>query len=355
MRLRQTTRARPYRSVSPPWASATTSVGLGGLEPPTSSLSGKRSNRLSYRPANIAHGAPGPGLQIHRRRDHRGYRTANTTPNRRRAHPRTLAAPSDGHQQQRDPGNHPPRRPTRVHEPLTPPQRTGNNRPQQVPESPLHQRFSLRHRAFWPSRIRRQSRMLKGTRATIAERFQTMAPHDAHHASDQHRSRATTAPHTKPHLSLAPAPGNPRRHPQSDRLDTRPAAHRDTRLRPGGHHQQGHLPGDLRTPQRRRSRRPPQKHHRGRSRRLAGLRRRGLLGRRRLRAPARHPPPGARLPVLCRADPTRRPHPRRGGARARPGEHGPAGGCRPHPAGHPSEPDHRPPPTPRPPGRRPPP
>jgi hypothetical protein len=26
-------------------------VGLGGLEPPTSSLSGKRSNRLSYRPA----------------------------------------------------------------------------------------------------------------------------------------------------------------------------------------------------------------------------------------------------------------------------------------------------------------
>jgi hypothetical protein len=25
-------------------------VGLGGLEPPTSSLSGKRSNRLSYRP-----------------------------------------------------------------------------------------------------------------------------------------------------------------------------------------------------------------------------------------------------------------------------------------------------------------
>src|SRR5690606_38356662 len=27
------------------------SVGLGGLEPPTSSLSGKRSNRLSYRPS----------------------------------------------------------------------------------------------------------------------------------------------------------------------------------------------------------------------------------------------------------------------------------------------------------------
>ena len=29
-------------------------VGLGGLEPPTSSLSGKRSNRLSYRPSNTA-------------------------------------------------------------------------------------------------------------------------------------------------------------------------------------------------------------------------------------------------------------------------------------------------------------
>jgi hypothetical protein len=28
----------------------TLSVGLGGLEPPTSSLSAKRSNRLSYRP-----------------------------------------------------------------------------------------------------------------------------------------------------------------------------------------------------------------------------------------------------------------------------------------------------------------
>src|SRR6266568_9140754 len=31
--------------------SALTWVGLGGLEPPTSSLSGKRSNRLSYRPS----------------------------------------------------------------------------------------------------------------------------------------------------------------------------------------------------------------------------------------------------------------------------------------------------------------
>ncbi len=29
-------------------------VGLGGLEPPTSSLSGKRSNRLSYRPFTYA-------------------------------------------------------------------------------------------------------------------------------------------------------------------------------------------------------------------------------------------------------------------------------------------------------------
>ena len=29
-------------------------VGLGGLEPPTSSLSGKRSNRLSYRPSGAA-------------------------------------------------------------------------------------------------------------------------------------------------------------------------------------------------------------------------------------------------------------------------------------------------------------
>src|SRR5690606_24317697 len=29
-----------------------TGVGLGGLEPPTSSLSAKRSNRLSYRPSN---------------------------------------------------------------------------------------------------------------------------------------------------------------------------------------------------------------------------------------------------------------------------------------------------------------
>jgi hypothetical protein len=28
-------------------------VGLGGLEPPTSSLSGKRSNRLSYRPSSV--------------------------------------------------------------------------------------------------------------------------------------------------------------------------------------------------------------------------------------------------------------------------------------------------------------
>ena len=32
-------------------------MGLGGLEPPTSSLSGKRSNRLSYRPSNTDHGA----------------------------------------------------------------------------------------------------------------------------------------------------------------------------------------------------------------------------------------------------------------------------------------------------------
>jgi hypothetical protein len=29
-------------------------VGLGGLEPPTSSLSGMRSNRLSYRPGDTA-------------------------------------------------------------------------------------------------------------------------------------------------------------------------------------------------------------------------------------------------------------------------------------------------------------
>ena len=36
-------------------------VGLGGLEPPTSSLSGMRSNRLSYRP-RLA-GAPGRGAR----------------------------------------------------------------------------------------------------------------------------------------------------------------------------------------------------------------------------------------------------------------------------------------------------
>src|SRR5664279_5149603 len=42
---------RPYRR-RPRWAPETRTVGLGGLEPPTSSLSGKRSNRLSYRPAN---------------------------------------------------------------------------------------------------------------------------------------------------------------------------------------------------------------------------------------------------------------------------------------------------------------
>ena len=35
---------------------ALTWVGLGGLEPPTSSLSGKRSNRLSYRPSGVAAG-----------------------------------------------------------------------------------------------------------------------------------------------------------------------------------------------------------------------------------------------------------------------------------------------------------
>ena len=33
-------------------------VGLGGLEPPTSSLSAKRSNRLSYRPLNQAEQYP---------------------------------------------------------------------------------------------------------------------------------------------------------------------------------------------------------------------------------------------------------------------------------------------------------
>jgi hypothetical protein len=41
-------------------------VGLGGLEPPTSSLSGKRSNRLSYRPG----AAPGEA----NRRAGLGYR-----------------------------------------------------------------------------------------------------------------------------------------------------------------------------------------------------------------------------------------------------------------------------------------
>ena len=33
--------------------SSSTRVGLGGLEPPASSLSGMRSNRLSYRPVNL--------------------------------------------------------------------------------------------------------------------------------------------------------------------------------------------------------------------------------------------------------------------------------------------------------------
>src|SRR5580765_3422282 len=49
-------------------------VGLGGLEPPTSSLSGMRSNRLSYRP-RLA-GAPGwmpdPGGRRRERLPHRG-------------------------------------------------------------------------------------------------------------------------------------------------------------------------------------------------------------------------------------------------------------------------------------------
>ena len=35
---------------SPNWATPPKMVGLGGLEPPTSRLSGVRSNRLSYKP-----------------------------------------------------------------------------------------------------------------------------------------------------------------------------------------------------------------------------------------------------------------------------------------------------------------
>src|SRR5215210_7943468 len=45
------------------------SVGLGGLEPPTSSLSGKRSNRLSYRPGSTSTRG--------RRTEERPYRSAD--------------------------------------------------------------------------------------------------------------------------------------------------------------------------------------------------------------------------------------------------------------------------------------
>src|SRR6478609_10669560 len=61
-------------------------VGLGGLEPPTSSLSGKRSNRLSYRPAFTrlapdTSTAPRSGLlPVSRRREHQGYRTRAAGP-----------------------------------------------------------------------------------------------------------------------------------------------------------------------------------------------------------------------------------------------------------------------------------
>ncbi len=48
-----TASSRPSRRVRPVW------VGLRGLEPLTSSLSGKRSNRLSYRPASHRPGKPG--------------------------------------------------------------------------------------------------------------------------------------------------------------------------------------------------------------------------------------------------------------------------------------------------------
>ncbi len=226
-------------------------VGLGGLEPPTSSLSGKRSNRLSYRPSNITHGAPGPGLQIHRRRDHRGYRTANTTPNRRRTHPRTSRHPTTAAKQQGDPGNHRPSRPQRVHRPLTPPQHPGNKRRDQHPESPSHQRFSLRHWAFRPSRKRQRSRMLKGTRTATAERSQPWLPTTP---ATPPTSTGHQQQHRTPSARTSPSP-----HPQHsdtthEHPDPRPAAHRDTRLRPGRHHQQGHLPGNLRAPQRRRSR-----------------------------------------------------------------------------------------------------
>ena len=57
-------------------------MGLGGLEPPTSSLSGKRSNRLSYRPSNNDHGAD-PSLTLEWRRDTRDYRNRGTVPNPR--------------------------------------------------------------------------------------------------------------------------------------------------------------------------------------------------------------------------------------------------------------------------------
>src|SRR6185312_3140915 len=65
-----------------------TMVGLGGLEPPTSSLSGKRSNRLSYRPASArlppdTSTAPRSGLlPVSRRREHQGYRTRSVAPKR---------------------------------------------------------------------------------------------------------------------------------------------------------------------------------------------------------------------------------------------------------------------------------
>jgi len=69
--------AAPVPGLPPP-------VGLGGLEPPTSSLSGKRSNRLSYRPRTALH------PQLGRTSDYRDYRTTSERPNRPTSPPAKL-------------------------------------------------------------------------------------------------------------------------------------------------------------------------------------------------------------------------------------------------------------------------